>query len=145
MVHLLQHLHFWLRCPSFLLSKFATQLKLMQSVVWVEILGICVASSTFRVLLSRFWVSGLLFPSPKDPFPVPVPGSWMSGSRVPVSQGSRVPGSQVQEPRVSGSQDPESQDPESQGPGVLGLRSQGPRSRIPGPDFRLRPNWNRVY
>ena len=72
----------------------------MQSVVWVEILGICVASSTFRVLLSRFWVSGLLFPSPKDPFPVPVPGFWMSGSRVPVSQGPRSKSPGCQDPRV---------------------------------------------
>ena len=109
LVHLLEHLSFWLKCPSFLLSKFATQLKLIQSVVWVRILGICITSSTFRVLLSGFWVSGLQFPSLRDPFP----GSWVSGSRVAESQGlrsqssgSQVLGSQVSGSKVSGSQVP---------------------------------------
>ena len=129
LVHLLEHLSFWLRCPSFLLSKFASQLKLIQSVVRVGILGIWVTSSILRVLLSGFWVSGLQFPSPRDLFP----GSWVSGSHFtesqfqgPVSQGpsSRSPGSHC---------------PRFQGPRIPGLRSQGPRSRIPGPDFRLCP------
>ena len=93
---------FRLRCPSFLLSKFASQLKLIQSVVLVGILGICVTSSLLSVLLSGFWVSGSQVASPRDP----VPWSWVSGSHVP---GSHVPGSQ----------------------------SQGPGSRVSGPDFRL--------
>ena len=75
---------FRLRCPSFLLSKFASQLKLIQSVVWVGILRICVTSSILRVLLSEFWVSGSQVPSPRDP----VPGSWVSGSHVSGSQSS---------------------------------------------------------
>ena len=79
--HLLEHLSFWLRCPSFLLSKFASQLRLIHSVVRVGLLGICVTSSILRVLLSGFWVSGLQFQSLRDPFP----RSW-KGSRVPVSQ-----------------------------------------------------------
>ena len=93
LVHLLEHLRFRLRCPNFLLSKFALQLKLIQSVVRVGILGICVKSSILRVLLSRFWVSGSQFPSPRDPFP---------GSRSPrvlgsesQGTGSQGPGSQV--------------------------------------------------
>ena len=88
-------LSFWLTYPSFLLSKLASQLKLIQSVVRVGILGICVTSSILRVLLSGFWVSGLQFPSPRDQVP-----------------GSCVPGS-----HVAGSQSPK-----SQSPGVLGLR-----------------------
>ena len=79
---------FWLRCPSFLLSKFASQLKLIQSVVRVGIRGICVTSSMLRVLFSGFWVSELQFPSPRDPF-----------SRV---LGVRVPSPRVPDPRVSG-------------------------------------------
>ena len=79
LVYLLEHLSFWLRCPSFLLSKFASQLKFIQSMVRVGILEICVTSSILRVLLSGFWVSGSQFPSPRDPFP----GSWVWGFRVP--------------------------------------------------------------
>ena len=98
LVHLLEHLRFWLRCLSFLLLKFASQLKLIQSVLRVGILGICFPSSILRVLLSGFWVSGLQFPSSRDPFP----GSWVSRSRV---WSSLVSGSQG--PVVSG---PGSQD-----------------------------------
>ena len=47
LVHLLEPLIFRLRYPSFLLSKFASQLKL-QSMVRVGILGICVTSSILR-------------------------------------------------------------------------------------------------
>ena len=104
LVHLLKHLSFWLICPSFLLSKFAWQLKLIQSVVWFEILGICVTSSVLRVQLSGFWVSGSQLPSPRDPFP----GYWMLGSHVP------DPSSRVLDVRVPESQGPESQDPGSQ-------------------------------
>ena len=69
---------FLTQIPSFLLSKFASQLKLIQSVVQVGILVICVTSQVFRVLLSGFWVSGSQFPSPTDPFP----GFWVSDSPV---------------------------------------------------------------
>ena len=105
LVHLLEHLSFGLRCPSFLLSKFASQLKLIQSVMRVGILGICVTSSILTVLLSGFWVSGSQVPSFRDP----VPGSWVSGSQIsrshfhcpgcqdPVSWNPRVPS-----PRVPG-------------------------------------------
>ena len=78
LVYLLKHLSFWIRCSNFLLSKFASQLKLIPSVVRVGVLGICVTISILRVLLSGFWVSGSQFPSPRDPFP----GSWVSGLRV---------------------------------------------------------------
>ena len=108
LVHLIEPLSFRLRCPSFLLSKFASQLKLIQSVVWVGILGICVTSSIVRVLLSGFWIPGSQVPTLRDP----VPGSWVSGSRVP------------------GFQSPRSQSPEFQGPRVLSLRVSG--SRVPG-------------
>ena len=81
---------FWLRCRSFLLSKFASQLKLIQSVVWVRILGICVTNSVIRVLLSGFWVSEFYLFS----------GSWVSGSQSPMVPGSRVPGLRVMGLRV---------------------------------------------
>ena len=97
LIHLLEHLSFWLRYPNFLLSKFASQLKLIQSVVRVEILGIFVTSSILRVLLSGFWVSESQFPSPTDP----VPESCVWGSRVPGSQNSWVLGPRVQGLRVS--------------------------------------------
>ena len=118
MVHLLEHLSFWLRYPSFLLSKFASQLKLIQSVARVEKLGICVTSSVLWVLLSRFWVSGSQVSSAREP----VPGSWVSGSHVPGSQfqGSWCQGPLSQGPRVR----------ESQSLMVLGSRV--PRSRVPG-------------
>ena len=63
--------------------------------VRVGIVEVCVTSSTLRVLLSRFWVSGSQVPSPMDP----VPGSYVSGPQVP---GLRVPGSQVLKSWVSG-------------------------------------------
>ena len=115
-------LSFRLRYPSFLLSKFVSQLKLIQSVVRVGILGICVTSSVLRVLLSGFWVSGSQIPSPRDT----VPGCWVLGSQFqcPVSQGPRVPG-----PRVSGSQ--------ISGSRVSGSWVSG--SRVSGPDFRISP------
>ena len=100
LVHLLEHLSFGLRCPSFLLSKFASQLKLIQSVVRVGILGICVTSSILTVLLSGFWVSGSQVPSFRDP----VPGSWVSGSQISRSHFHcpGIPGSRVPESQVSG-------------------------------------------
>ena len=130
LVHLLEHLSFRLRCPKFLLSKFAEQLKLIQSVEQVGIVGVYVTSSIFRVLFSEFWVSGSQIASSRDP----VPGSWVSGSHVPgsqfqgpgcqgpVSQSHRFPG-----PRVLG---PGSQSPTSQGPGSQSLRISGPGSQV---------------
>ena len=97
---------FWLRCPSFLLSKFATQLKLIQSVVWVGILGICITSSTFRDLLSGFWVSGTHFQGP---------GCQGPGSQSPRVSGRRVSGLRLWALRCQG------------------LKSQGLRSRVSGP------------
>ena len=106
LVHLLENLSFRFRCPSFLLSKFASQ-KLIQSAVRVGILGICFTSSILRELLSGFWVSRSQALRPRDLVPV----SLVTGSDVPGSQfqspgchDPRVPGS-----RVSGSQCPGSQ------------------------------------
>ena len=119
---------FWLRCPTFLLLKFASQLKLIQSVVRVRILGICVTSSVFRVLHSGFWVSKYQFSIPRDLFP----GSRVSGSHVPESQfeGLGCQGAVFQGPRVPGYHLPESQGPGSQSPGSQGLRVLG--SRVSG-------------
>ena len=105
LVHILKNLSFELRCPSFLLSKFASQLKLIQSVVRVGILVVCVISSILRVLLSEFWVSGSQVLSPRDP----IPGSHIPGchfhSRVlgVMVLCPRIPESRVPESRVSGS------------------------------------------
>ena len=126
LVYLLEHLSFGLRCPSFLLSKFASQLRLIQSAVWVWILGICVTSSILWLLFLGFWVSGWQVPS----FREPIPGSWVSGCHVPGSissvLGVRFPYPRVPDPRVLSSR---SQAPESR---VSGLGSQ-----VSGPDFRL--------
>ena len=105
LVHILKNLSFELRCPSFLLSKFASQLKLIQSVVRVGILVVCDISSILRVLLSGFWVSGSQVPSLRDPTPGPhIPGSHFHsrvlGVRVLCP---RIPESRVPESRVSGS------------------------------------------
>ena len=153
-------LSFGLRYPSFLLSKFVSQLKLIQSVVRIGILGICVTSSILRVLLSGFWTSGSQIPSPRDP----VLGSWVSGpsSRVlsvrvsclrvlePQVPDSRVSGPGSQGPRVSslsvlrswisgfqvsGSRVSGSRVSGSQGPRVPGVRVSGSRvsvSWVPG-------------
>ena len=83
LIHLLEHLNFGFRFPSFLLSKFGSQLKLIQSVVWVEILGICVTSSILKLLLSRSQV-----PSPRNT----IPGSRSSGSQSPRILRLRVSG-----------------------------------------------------
>ena len=79
------------RCPSCLLSKFTSQLKLIQSVVRVGILGICVTSSVLMVLLSGFWISESQFQSPRDA----VAGSWVSRFQSPGSQGLTVPEGRV--------------------------------------------------
>ena len=73
-IFVLEPLRFWQICPSFLLSKFASQIKLMQSLV-----GISCKSQGLRV---------------------PLPGSHVPGSQVPRL---RVPRSRVSESRVSGS------------------------------------------
>ena len=129
-VHLLEHLRFGLRWLSFLLLKFPSQLKLIQSVVRVGILGICVTSSIFRVLLSGFWASGSQVPSLRDP----VPESRVSGCRAPGSQspgpGSQCPGSQVswfQGPGLQCPKVPWSRLSKSQ---VSGLRVLGPGSQV---------------
>ena len=109
---------FWLRCPSFILSKFASQLKLIQSVVRVKILGICVTSLIMRVLLSGFWVSESQFPSPRDLFP----DSWVSGSQSPRVPGSRVHGLRDSASWVSGPQ---------------GLRVPGPGSLVLNLDYAI--------
>ena len=95
MVHLLEHLSFGIRCLSFLLSKFASQFKLIQSVVRVGILWICVTSSILRVLISGFWVSG----SQVQRFRDPVLASWVSRFRI---SGSQSPGSQGPRSQVLG-------------------------------------------
>ena len=82
LVDLLEALSFRLRCPSFLLSKFASNLKLIQSMVRVRILGIYVASSIIRVLLSGFFVSRSPVPSPR----MPVQESWVLQPHVPGSK-----------------------------------------------------------
>ena len=104
-------------CPNFLLSKFASQIKLIQSVVGVRcqtygdrVPGPRFQGPTFQGCKSQ--VLGSQFQVPR------VPGPRVSGL------GSRVPRSQVLGSRV----------PESQ---VLGLRvpsleSQFPGSRVPG-------------
>ena len=100
LIHLLEPLGFRLRYSSFLLSKFASHLKLIQSVVPVGILGVCVKSSILRILLSGFWVSGSQVPSSR----VPIRESHVPGSCVPGSQSPRiwVPGLQTPGPRYQG-------------------------------------------
>ena len=75
------------------------------------ILGICVISSSFRVLLSGFWVSRVAISKSQEPI------SRILGVRVPESQppGSRVPDLKFSGSRVSGS---------------WGLRSQGPGYQV---------------
>ena len=74
-------------------------------------------------------------------FKVPVPGSWVSGSRVSGSQSPRVfgPGSQGLKSWVSGFQSPRVQGLRILGPGSQGfeLWVSGPRFYVSGPDFRL--------
>ena len=117
-------LSFRLRCPIFLLSKFVSQLKLIQSVVRVGILGICVTRSVLRVLFLGFWVSELQVPSPRNPVlgGPSCQGLVSQGPRVRVL-GLRFPGLRVPGSRVSGSQDPG-----SQGLRVPCFGSQGPGS-----------------
>ena len=123
MVHLLEHLRFWLRCPSFLLSKSASRLKLIQSVVQVGILGMC-HKFNFQGLAPR--ILGLRVASPKFQEPISrvlgvrvpclivlvlgslvsgscVPESWVSGSRVSSGSCSQDSGSQARKSQVPGS------------------------------------------
>ena len=59
LVHLFEHVNYGLRCLIFSLLKFASQLKLIQSLLQVGILGICITSLILRVLLWEFGVPGL--------------------------------------------------------------------------------------
>ena len=93
--HLLEHLSFRLRCPSFILSKFASQIN-----------SICGAGQDIRNLCHKFnsqgpalRVLGLRVASPKSQgsssrvlvvLVLVVPGSWVSGYQSP-----RVPGPKV--------------------------------------------------
>ena len=97
LVHLLEDLSFWLRCPSFLLSKVASQLKLfnlrwgskyLESVSQVQFSESCSQDSESQGC--NFQVSGTHFQG--------------RGCQGPVSQGL------------------ESQNPGSQGPRIPGLR-----------------------
>ena len=119
-----QDLSFRLRCPSFLLSKFVSQLNLIQSVIsrpqgrksqvsGIQFRGSGCQGPSSRILGVRVSCLRVL--------ELQVPDSWVSGSKgleslCPWVPGLRVSGSQGL--KVSGSQDPGSQ----------GLRVPGPRS-----------------
>ena len=122
--------NFLTQMPQLFIIKICFKLKLIQSVVRVGILGISVASSILRVLLSGFWASGSQFPSPRDPFP----GSWVSGSQF---HGSESQGLVIQNRGSQGLRIPGLGVPGSWVSESWGLRSHGPRSRVLGPDFRL--------
>ena len=113
------------RCPSCLLSKCTSQLKLIQSVVRVGILGICVTSSMLMVLHSGFWISESQFQSPRDAFA----GFWVSGPHVSEFQfqGPASHGSRILDLRVS-----RSQGQSFQGCKVSGSRTWISGSQIPG-------------
>ena len=126
-------LSFWLRCPSFLLSKFVSQSKLIQSVVSGP------QGRKFQVPGTRFQGPGCQGPSSR------VLGVRVSCLRIlePQVPDSRVSGSQVLEsqcPWVPGLSVPRSQVLGSQGPRSQGLRvsgSQGPRSQDLGSQFLI--------
>ena len=120
LVHPLEHLSFQLRCPSFWLSKFASQLKLFKSVGGGQ--GIRNLWHKFNSHGPASQILGLRVTSPKSKGP----SSRVLGIRVLCLRTRR---SRVSRPRVSGSQDSGSQ----------GLLSQSPWSRVSGPDYRLRP------
>ena len=92
MVHLLQSISFRMTCSSFLSSKFASKLKLINlwwgSVASLRMLGVYRSWSQDSGSQDRSsWV----------------PGPRVSGLRSRVSgPGSQIPGSQVSGPRVSG-------------------------------------------
>ena len=85
-IFVLEPLRFWQICPSFLLSKFASQIKLMQSLV-----GISCKSQGLRVPCPRV-------PCPRVASPK-AQGPKISSLRV---SGLRVPGLRVTRLRVSG-------------------------------------------
>ena len=112
MVHLLESLGFRLACSSFLSSKFASQVNTIYGGAQLLVSG-CLESMCHKFNSQGLGlrILELMIASPKS-------GGF--NSRVPVLRVPlrfRVPGS-----RVSG----------YQGPG-----SQGPRSRVSAPDFRL--------
>ena len=133
-------LRFLHTCPSVLLSKFASQIKLMQSPV-----GVSCQSQGPRVQLPGSQVPRPRVPVPESQGPR-IPGPRISGLRVP---GLRVLRLRVQGPKshVSGSQvlglrsrfrlylrsqSPRSQGPASQDPGsqISGLMVPGPGSQV---------------
>ena len=101
LVHLLKHLSFWLRCPSFILSKFASQFKVNL---------ICCVGRDTRNLCHKFNYQG-------------------SCSQDYGSQGckSQVPGTRFQDSGCQGpiSQGPGCQDPLSESPRVPGFQVSG--------------------
>ena len=131
---------FWLSYPSFLLSKFTSQLKLIQSVVLAGILGICVTSWILRILCLRVTIPksqgpisrvlGVRVPCPR----VPVSGAWVSGSRVPRSHSPRFQGPGSQSLRVLGRKVPGFRFPSLMVPGLRLLGSQVSGLRVPGPE-----------
>ena len=135
-------LRFLHTCPSVLLSKFASQIKLMQSPV-----GVSCQSQGPRVAGPKAQGPSSRVPGSQDP------GSQNLESQSPRSQGpaSQGPGSQVSCLRVPGPGPqvqiqtiPKVSESQVSGSCVSGsrvpnLRSHGPRSRVPGPDFRLSP------
>ena len=133
---------FWLRCPSFSLSKFTSQLKSIQSVVLVGILGICVTSWILRILGLRVTISksqrpisrvlGVRVSCPR----VPVSGARVSGSRVPGSHGPSFQGAGSQSLRVLGRKVAGLRFPSLMVPGLRLLRSQVSGLRVPRPSLR---------
>ena len=118
-------------CPNFLLSKFASQIKLIQSVV-----GVRCQTYGDRVPGPRF--QGPTFQGRKSQ----VLGSQVSGSQGSSSQslGPWVPGPGSLGPRfwVLGFQSPGSW---VSGSRVPSPSSRGPGSQVSGPDFRLCLFW----
>ena len=138
LVHVLEHLSFWLRCPSFFIIKICFTIKVKSICdaspdtckmhhkfnfqgAALRILGLRVAISKSQGLISR--VLGVRLPCSK----ASVQGSWVWGSRV---QGPRVPGYRVAESRVSGSRIPRVPDRRVLDPMVQGSRLS--RSWDPG-------------
>ena len=118
---------FWLICPSFSLLKLALELKLVQFSLWYGS-GYLESASQVQFSGSCSQVSG----SQSLNFKVPGTYFQVSGCQGPTVLAFRVP-----ESRFSGSQISESQGSASQGPGVSGLKSQGTRSPVSCPDFRV--------
>ena len=124
MVRLLELLSFRLTCPRFLLSKFASQLNLIQSRVG------SLANLTILGINFSYQGPGLKFADPKS-----------QGHRCQ-GLGSRVPSHRilcprVPDPRFLGPRGPRSQSLLSQCPESQGLESQVPRSHVLILDYGL--------